>query len=183
MVMQTVEDFGPVEASPVPLVDLTKIIEKQSKKRPPTKLSKEQFYVDPSVLKEQIVEFYKTDKCTYELGNNLNKIAEGLSFSPSFKDYTYRDEMIGDALVKMYSALKFKKFNVETETSPFSYFTTIAFHAFINRIKKEKKYHAAVDSYRAECYEKLLTAGEVHDEKYNIYTKPQEENSDDEQSD
>lgn len=150
-------------------------------KKPTTKFSKEQFYVDPDTLKKQITEFYKTEFCTTELGDSLNKIAQGLSFSPSFINYTYRDEMIGDALLKMYSALKHKKYNVNTETNPFSYFTTIAFHAFINRIKKEKKHHEALEQYRASEYERLLTTGEIHDEKYNIYTKPTSDESDDSQ--
>jgi hypothetical protein len=150
-------------------------------KKPTTKFSKEQFYVDPDVLKQQITEFYETEICTTSLGESINKIAQGLSFSPSFINYTYRDEMIGDAIVKMYSALKFKKYNVNTETNPFSYFTTIAFHAFINRIKKEKKHHEALEHYRANEYEKLLTTGEIHDEKYYIYTKPNCDDSDDQQ--
>lgn len=141
-------------------------------KRQTSTIPKEQFYVDPILLREEITKFYETNDCTVTLGNFLNKIAEGLSHSPSFHNYTYRDEMIGDALVKMYSALKFKKYNLESDTNPFSYFTTIAFHAFINRIKKEKRHHEAIEEYKAECYEKLLTTGEVHDEKYNIYTRP-----------
>jgi hypothetical protein len=152
-----------------------------NRKKPTTKFSKEQFYVDPDVLKQQITEFYKTEICTTSLGESINKIAQGLSYSPSFINYTYRDEMIGDAIVKMYSALKFKKYNVNTETNPFSYFTTIAFHAFINRIKKEKKHHEALEHYRANEYEKLLTTGEIHDEKYYIYTKPNCDDSDDQQ--
>jgi len=150
-------------------------------KKPTTKFSKEQFYVNPEVFKQQIIEFYKTEFCVAELGDNLNKIAHGLSFSPSFINYTYRDEMIGDALVKMYGALKHKKYNTNTETNPFSYFTTIAFHAFINRIKKEKKHHEALEQYKANEYEKLLTTGMVHDEKYHIYTKPSSDDSDYEQ--
>ena len=150
-------------------------------KKPTTKFSKEQFYVDPDVLKQQISEFYETEVCTAALGESINKIAQGLSFSPSFINYTYRDEMIGDAIVKMYSALKFKKYNVSAESNPFSYFTTIAFHAFINRIKKEKKHHEALEQYRANEYEKLLTTGEIHDEKYYIYTKPDCDDSDDQQ--
>lgn len=150
-------------------------------KKPTTKFSKEQFYVDPDVLKKQIIEFYETEVCTTSLGESINKIAQGLSYSPSFINYTYRDEMIGDAIVKMYSALKHKKYNVNTETNPFSYFTTIAFHAFINRIKKEKKHHEAVEQYRASEYEKLLTSGEIHDEKYYIYTKPNSDDSDEQQ--
>lgn len=52
-------------------------------KKPTTKLSKEQFYVDPDVLKKQIIEFYETEICTTPLGESINKIAQGLSFSPS----------------------------------------------------------------------------------------------------
>lgn len=148
-------------------------------KRQTTVIPKEQLYVDPKVLKDQIKSFYDTDMCSNDLGGNLRKIAEGLSHSPSFNNYTYRDEMIGDALVKMWSALKFKKFNIDSETNPFSYFTTIAFHAFINRIKREKRHHEAVEQFREARYEQLLTAGEVHDEKFNIYTRPCDDTDDD----
>ena len=86
-----------------------------TEKRQTSTIPKEQFYVNPDVLRKQIEQFYKDDICINDLGNSLNKIAEGLSHSPSFHNYTYRDEMVGDALVKMYSALKFKKFNIEKE--------------------------------------------------------------------
>lgn len=141
-------------------------------KRQKTTLKKEQFYVDPTALKDQIREYYKTEFCTIDLGENINKIANGLSHSPSFHNYTYRDEMVGDAILKMWSALKFKKFNLDSETNPFSYFTTIAFHAFINRIKKEKRQHESVEQFKAEHYERMLTAGEIHDERYNVYSRP-----------
>lgn len=65
---------------------------------------------------------------------------------------SYKDDMVGDAIVKMFSALKNKKFRLDSGFSPFSYFTTIAFHAFINRIKKEKKYHEAVNEYKEKVY-------------------------------
>lgn len=80
---------------------------------------------------------------------------------------SYKEEMIGDALIKMFSALKRKKFDVSTETSPFGYFTTIAFHAFINRIKKEKKHHDTLVEYRQRKYEDELSSSEGH-----IYVKP-----------
>lgn len=155
------------------------------KKKPPSKFKKEEFYVDPSDLKREITLFYKTDKCTKVLGNYINKIAEGLSYSPSFYRYTYRDEMVGDAIVKMYAALKFKKFNINTETSPFSYFTTIAFHAFINRIKREKKHHETVENYKVKMYEQLMISDESADGIY-IYSKrgiEDEENHDGQDSD
>ena len=67
--------------------------------------------------------------------------------------------MIGDAILKMFSALKNKKFNVDTGNSPFSYFTTIAYHAFINRIKKEKRYRETISKYQENVYSDTMNEG------------------------
>jgi DNA-directed RNA polymerase specialized sigma24 family protein len=82
--------------------------------------------------------------------------------------------MIGDALVKMYTALQNKKFNVESDYNPFSYFTTIAFHAFINRIKKEKKHTETVSQYKEKVYEEEMieSAGGM------VYIKPTQDEED-----
>lgn len=128
---------------------------------------KNEYYVDPSLFKDSITEYYNDNNCTNYLGECLNKIAVGLGYSPKFINYSYKEDMIGDALIKMFSALKRKKFDVTTGTSPFGYFTTIAFHAFINRIKKEKKYHDTLTEYRDKKYEEILTSAEGH-----IYIKP-----------
>lgn len=138
------------------------------------KVGKEKHYVDQEQLKIAITQYYIDDDCTKYLCECITKIAEGLSYSPSFLNYSFKEDMIGDAIVKMYSALKRKKFDVTTGTSPFSYFTTIAFHAFINRIKKEKKHHEALVAYRDRKYEELLSKGEV-----NIYVKPTVDKIDD----
>lgn len=114
-------------------------------------------YIEPKVFKESMLRYYESNKMTNEVAENLKKIAEGLSYSPNFRDYSYRDEMVGDALLKMYAALKNKKFKFENNTNPFSYFTTIAFHAFINRIKKEKKNHEAIKNYRELIYHDKMT--------------------------
>jgi hypothetical protein len=132
----------------------------------PKKL-KEQYYVDPVKFKEAIVDYYNSGVCDDYLGGCLNKIAEGLGYNAKFINYSYKDDMIGDALIKMFSALKRKKFDIKTETSPFGYFTTIAFHAFINRIKKEKKHHDTLVEYRQRKYEEELSSSEGH-----IYVKP-----------
>jgi hypothetical protein len=84
---------------------------------------------------------------------------------------SYKEDMIGDARVKMVAALQHKKFNLKLGKNPFSYFTTIAFHAFINRIKKEKKHHQIVLDYQEQVYTDLLTSGEGTGTK-NIYTDP-----------
>lgn len=113
-------------------------------------------YVNSREFEDEIRNYYKTDAMTDKLCDSLNKIANGLSYAPNFMNYSYKEEMVGDAIVKMFSALKNKKFKIDCGFSPFSYFTTIAFHAFINRIKKEKKHHEAVNEYREKVYNDLM---------------------------
>lgn len=128
-------------------------------------------YVNSREFEEEIKKFYDSDKISIKLGDSINKIAQGLSYAPNFINYSYKDEMIGDAIVKMVSALKNKKFKLNSGFSPFSYFTTIAFHAFINRIKKEKKHHETVTNYRDRVYTDMMTAHN-NDAGYHIYVDP-----------
>ena len=109
-------------------------------------------YVNSAEFYEQIKEYYRTDILPDELCGAIMKIATGLSFAPNFINYSYKDEMVGDAILKMFSALKNRKFNCESHNNPFSYFTTVAFHAFINRIKKEKKHRETINKYQETIY-------------------------------
>jgi len=124
------------------------------------KPSEKPHYVNSKQFEEEIRQFYKTDNMTEYLADAIKRIAYGLSFAPNFINYSYRDEMMGDAIVKMYQALKYKKFKLDHGFSPFSYFTTIAFHAFISRIKKEKKHHQLITDFRERNYDSLINKDE-----------------------
>jgi len=119
-------------------------------------------YVEPEVLKEQICTFYKTGIMIDELAISVNEIAKRLSFAPNFINYTYREEMVGDALIKMIKALREHKFDPD-KGNPFSYFTKIAFHAFCKRIKGEKKHRQTILDYQNEVYETLIGEGIISD--------------------
>jgi hypothetical protein len=140
---------------------------KKRKKKP----SDKPHYVNGRDFEDAIREFYKTDKVTDYLGECIKKIASGLSYAPNFINYSYKDEMVGDAVVKMYQALKYKKFKLDHGFKPFSYFTTIAFHAFISRIKKEKKHHQLIEEYRDRQYEIMINADEDM-RSHKVYVKP-----------
>jgi len=71
------------------------------------------------------------------IGICLMKICEKLSTKPNFIGYTYRDEMIADAIENCIASVN--GFNPEKSDNPFSYFTMIAWNAFLRRIAKEKK--------------------------------------------
>ena len=141
-----------------------------------SKDKKAEYYIEPKVFKESLQKYYETDVLTDDLAENIKKIAYGLSYNASFINYSYKDDMIGDALIKMYSALKYKKYNFDTGSNPFSYFTTIAYHAFINRIKKEKKHHEAISNYKEAVYEEIMT--DPNNTHGHVYVKPIDEDDD-----
>jgi DNA-directed RNA polymerase specialized sigma24 family protein len=141
---------------------------KTTGKRRGPKPKKTEYYVDPRELKAELIAYYESEDCSRELADMIHKIAHGLSYSSNFINYTYRDEMVGDALVKMYTAVTNKKFNVDSEYNPFSYFTTIAFHAFINRIKKEKKHTETLNQYKEKIYEQEM----IDSTDGMVYVKP-----------
>jgi len=139
-------------------------------------MSKADYYISPKEFKESLKKFYDSDVLTNDLAENVKKIAYGLSYNNNFINYTYKDDMIGDALIKMYSALSRKKYSFDTESNPFSYFTTIAFNAFINRIKKEKRHHEAEKNYREKVYEDVMT--DPDNGGAYIYVKPLSDDND-----
>lgn len=121
-------------------------------------------YIDPVVFSEQIVNFYGDKNLTDDLALSVQKIATRLAFAPNFINYTYREEMVGDAVVKMIKALREEKFNPK-KGNPFSYFTKIAFHAFCNRIKKEKKTKETLTEYQDEVFFTLSESGYIPQSK------------------
>jgi hypothetical protein len=144
------------------------------KKRVPKAVDDKNFYNNPKQFKIAIAEYYSTQEFSDYLGNCINKIAQNLCYKPNFINYTYKDDMIGDAILKMWSALKRKKFDVKSDTNPHSYFTTIAWHAFINRIKKENKHASTINAFKEKAYEELITSAEGH-----VYIKPVDFDNDD----
>ena len=70
------------------------------------------------------------------------KIAEGLSHKVNFIRYTYREEMVMDAVENCLRAINNYDPGVATRTgtpNAFAYFTQICYFAFLRRIEKEKK--------------------------------------------
>lgn len=97
-------------------------------------------YVDNKRLYQALVEYRaqkEPRKITDEIGLAIMKICKGLSLAHNFRSYSYRDEMIDDAVENVIYAVPF--FDPEKSTNPFGYFTLVAWRAFIRRIQSEQK--------------------------------------------
>ena len=114
------------------------------------KIDKTKYYVIPKEFDDAIMSYYQNGVISNELAQMVEKIANKLSFAPNFINYSFKDEMIGDAIIKMFKALIGKKYSHDKGSNPFSYFTRIAFNAFLCRIKKENHAQEIPEKYREE---------------------------------
>lgn len=76
------------------------------------------------------------------IGECFLKISEGLSHKPNFISYTYREEMVMDAVENCIKAIMNYDITKATRTglpNAFAYFTQISYFAFLRRIAKEKR--------------------------------------------
>ena len=86
------------------------------------------------------------------IGRCFLKRSDGLSHKPNFIGYTYREEMVMDAVENCIKAIM--NYNVEKATrtglpNAFAYFTQISYYAFLRRIAKEKKQQDIKERYIA----------------------------------
>ena len=110
-------------------------------------------YVNNSDFSTAVVEYVEKVDNARKTDNNIPKvpdyiaqcflrIAEGLSHKANFIRYTYREEMVMDAVENCLKAIG--NYNLEAATrtgrpNAFAYFTQITWYAFLRRIAKEKK--------------------------------------------
>jgi len=110
-------------------------------------------YVNNADFSAAVVEYVKEVNAAEKRGKErpivpnyvaecLLKIAERLSHKSNFVRYTYREEMVMDAVENCLKALG--NYDVEAATrggkpNAFGYFTQISWYAFLRRIQKEKK--------------------------------------------
>ena len=98
------------------------------------------------------------------------KIAEGLSHKSNFIRYTYREEMVMDAVENCLKAIE--NYNIEAATrsgnpNAFAYFTQISWYAFLRRIAKEKKQQDVKLKYLAQSGIEQYIMSDVDDAAAN----------------
>jgi DNA-directed RNA polymerase specialized sigma24 family protein len=113
-----------------------------------TTKKKKNHYVDNERFLNEIVEYKKRiaeakeqglekPRVSEYIGKCIYLIAENLSHKPRFMNYSFRDELVSDAIENCF--LYFDNFNPDKGSNPFAYFTQIIYYAFHRRISKEEK--------------------------------------------
>lgn len=96
------------------------------------------------------------------------KISEGLSHKANFVRYTYREEMVMDAVENCLKAIE--NYNLDTATrtgkpNAFAYFTQISWYAFLRRIEKEKRQQDIKLRYLSESGLSELVSEEMENDE------------------
>ena len=94
----------------------------------------------------------KIPQVTNYIAQCFLRIAEGLSHKSNFIRYTYREEMVMDAVENCLKAINNYDIEAATRTgkpNAFAYFTQITWFAFLRRIAKEKKQQEVKMKYLA----------------------------------
>ena len=134
------------------------------------KSNEDAYYVDKSKFTEQVSIEAKTIREAKEKGTPIPplsnyvsecifKICTKLSYSQRFRNYTYIEEMVGDALLDCVAGVKNYDPTKQTRSgkpNAFGYFTQISWYAFVRRINLEKKNHEKTTRYKNS-----LTVGDV----------------------
>tara|TARA_B100000941_G_scaffold202172_1_gene147155 strand:+ start:32 stop:628 length:597 start_codon:yes stop_codon:yes gene_type:complete len=99
------------------------------------------------------------------------KIAENLSHKSNFIRYTYREEMVMDAVENCLKAIENYDINAATRTgkpNAFAYFTQIIWYAFLRRITKEKKQQEIKEKYLSQSGIEAFLQAEGGDVATNV---------------
>ncbi len=103
-------------------------------------------YVNNKDLYAELTKFYNEKQSGQEpqISNYLGKcillMVENMALRPNFRNYSYIEEMKGDALERSVSSIK--SFNPHKSNNPFGWLSRTIWNAFIKRIGDEKKQHA-----------------------------------------
>ena len=101
------------------------------------------------------------------------RIAENLSHKSNFIRYTYREEMVMDAVENCLKAVENYDINASTRTgkpNAFAYFTQIIWYAFLRRITKEKKQQDIKEKYLSQSGVEAFLAAEQGDMSTQVVT-------------
>ena len=148
------------------------------------KRSKNVHYVNNQEFSSAVVDYVGTVKEAKDAGKPIPvvtdyvatcflRIAENLSHKSNFIRYTYREEMVMDAVENCLKAVENYDINASTRTgkpNAFAYFTQIIWYAFLRRITKEKKQQDIKEKYLSQSGVEAFLAAEQGDMSTQVVT-------------
>lgn len=146
-------------------------------------MAKVKNYINNKTLYQSMIE-YKNElnkakaenarkpQVTKYIGESIILICNNLSKKPNFSGYSYKSDMIADAIVDCIAAVD--NFDPDKTNNPFAYFTQIAWNAFLRRLQKEKRQMYI----KHKNFENSFLMNELWDDSDNIHLKSNDYSND-----
>ena len=109
-------------------------------------MKKKNHYVTNDEILNEMNKYNESGVISDELGGIFMKIASGLANRGSYAGYSWKRDMIGEAV---YTCVRYAhNFDVGklNKSNAFGYFNMICYHSFLNYIKKQKKHSKIKDT-------------------------------------
>jgi hypothetical protein len=98
-------------------------------------VDRQEFY-DALVERRELLKTNPDLPVTNYIGDCILKICKGLGSKWNFAQYTWKDELVSDAIVHVLRYID--SFDPDVSTNPFSYFTQTAYNSFMGRFEIER---------------------------------------------
>jgi hypothetical protein len=120
----------------------------------PRKKVKSVYYVNPKELKEEIAKYKIDGNISEALGHFIMLIAKNFVSKGNFRNYSYVDDFVGDAIYRMIEQLN--KLNLDhPKCNCFAYLTQVCYRCFQARIIKEGKFTRLKECLTDHMFEQL----------------------------
>lgn len=109
------------------------------------------YYLTNATLLPEVIKCKAAGKISNELAKMLLLLTERYAKSSRFAGYTFRDDMVSEALLNLCrNALKF---NPEKSSNPFAFYTTAIHNSFLQFLNSEKNHRNIRDKMLVELGE------------------------------
>jgi DNA-directed RNA polymerase specialized sigma24 family protein len=125
------------------------------------KKKKSKYYIENEEILPHIYEYRDTGKISEGFGGILLKIATNYACKGSFHGYTWKDDMISEAVMTCIRYMHNFDPMRQRNPNPFAYFTMIIHRSFLTYIRKQKK-HSKIKNELYDLYDSEDFAGEEY---------------------
>jgi DNA-directed RNA polymerase specialized sigma24 family protein len=105
-------------------------------------------YIKNKELLQEVIECKERGEMSNKLANAFIQMATRYSTKPNFVHYTYREDMVSDALVTLCRV--WDRFDHTKSANPFAFYTQVIHNQFIQILNKEKKQRNIRDAVLTE---------------------------------
>jgi hypothetical protein len=137
----------------------------QKKKRRKRTKKGTELYIDKNEMMDELIFYNESGIISEKLGAMFLKLAIRYTSKPNLSGYSYREEFIGNGVLRMVSQID--KFDINHPSkNPFAYFTQVIHNETMGILNRERRQRDIKDNLREKIWDEI-SAEEALDDSGN----------------